>query len=157
MFWFLKAICLWVCIIFIGLEKPNFLCKPNWNRRAYLKRPIKLLFKIMRWIKKILTLESFIRFSFWNSSLLLQKKKLLLHFLYVFGFCNQANSLTPALKILLVFLCEAVANQLQQSKGCCGVNHVLRSVQIGDLCNKGKKATTRSSLIGYWSKGSTVS
>ena len=28
--------------------------------------------------------------------------------------------------------------------------------QIGDLCIKGKKATTRSSPIGYWSEGSTV-
>jgi len=24
-----------------------------------------------------------------------------------------------------VFLCEAIANQLQQSKGCCRVSHVL--------------------------------
>ena len=29
--------------------------------------------------------------------------------------------------------------------------------QIGDLCIKGKKAITRASPIGYWSKGSTVS
>ena len=50
-------------------------------------------------------------------------------FLYAFGFCNQAKSLTPTLKILLVFLCEAAANQLQQSKGCYGVSHVLRFVQ----------------------------
>ena len=28
--------------------------------------------------------------------------------------------------------------------------------QIGDLCIKGKKATTRSSVIGYWSEGSTI-
>ena len=28
--------------------------------------------------------------------------------------------------------------------------------QIGDLCIKGKKATTRSSLIGYWSEDSTI-
>ena len=27
-----------------------------------------------------------------------------------------------------MFLCEAAANQLQQSKGCCGVRHVLGSV-----------------------------
>ena len=74
------------------------------------------------------TLESFIRFYFWNSSLLLQKKEFLLRFLYAFGFCNQAKSLEPTLKILLVFLCEAGANQLQQSKGCCGVSHVLGSV-----------------------------
>ena len=29
--------------------------------------------------------------------------------------------------------------------------------QIGYLCIKGKKAITRASPIGYWSKGSTVS
>ena len=28
--------------------------------------------------------------------------------------------------------------------------------QIRDLCNKGKKAVTRLSPIGYWSKGSTI-
>ena len=28
---------------------------------------------------------------------------------------------------------------------------------IGDFCNKGKKATTLSSPIGYWSESSTVS
>ena len=28
--------------------------------------------------------------------------------------------------------------------------------QIGGLCIKGKKATTRSSPIGYWSKGLTI-
>ena len=32
-------------------------------------------------------------------------------------------------QILLVFLCEAAANQLQQSKGCCGVSHVLVFMQ----------------------------
>ena len=42
-----------------------------------------------------------------------------------------------------------------------GISHVLGSMQrsksqIGDLCIKGKKATTRSSSIGYWSKSSTV-
>ena len=41
------------------------------------------------------------------------------------------------------------------------ISHILGSVQrsksqIGDLCNKGKKSTTKSSKIGYWSKGSTV-
>ena len=41
----------------------------------------------------------------------------------------QAKSLTPSLKILLVFLCEAIANQLHQSKGCFRVSHVLRFVQ----------------------------
>ena len=29
------------------------------------------------------------------------------------------------MKILFVFICEDVANQLQQSKGCCGVNYIL--------------------------------
>ena len=46
-----------------------------------------------------------------------------------FGFYNQAKSFAPTLKILLVFLCEAAANQLQQSKGCCEVSHVLGFVQ----------------------------
>ena len=57
------------------------------------------------------------------------KKEFLLHFLYAFWFYNQAKSLVPTLKILLVVLCEAVANQLQQSKGCCEVSHVLGFVQ----------------------------
>ena len=38
------------------------------------------------------------------------------------------------LKILLVFLCEAAVNQLQQSKGCCGVSHVLGFVQRSKSC-----------------------
>ena len=59
----------------------------------------------------------------------IQKKEFLLRFLYALGFCNQAKSLAPTLKILLVFLCEAAANQLQQSKGCYGVSHVLGFVQ----------------------------
>ena len=54
------------------------------------------------------------------------------------------------LKILLVFLCEAIANQLQQLNGCYGVSQVLGSVQR-------KKSSTRSSPIGDWSKGSTIS
>ena len=32
-----------------------------------------------------------------------------------------------------MFLCEAAANQLQQSKGCCGVRHVLGFVQRSKL------------------------
>ena len=89
------------------------------------------------------------------------RQECLLRFLYAFRFCNQANSLAPTLKVLLVFLCEAVANQLQQPKGCCGVSQVLGFVQksqsqIRGLCIKGKNATTRSSPIAYWSKGSTV-
>ena len=111
------------CIILIGLGKLKV-----YVNLFGIGEPIKLLFK-GGGKKKILTLESFIRFSFWNPSLLLQKKEFLLCFLYAFGFCNQAKSLTPILKILLVFLCEAAANQLQQSKGYCGVSHVLRFVQ----------------------------
>ena len=102
----------------------------------------------------------------------LVRQEYLLRILYAFRFCNQANSLAPTLKILLVFLCEAVANQLQQPKGCCGVSQVLGFVQKSQSCImihakgqsqirglyiKGKKATTRSSPIAYWSKGSTVS
>ena len=64
----------------------------------------------------------------WNSSLLLQKEDILLRFLYVFGFCNQAKSLALTLKILLVFICEAVTNQLQQSKGCYRVSYVLARI-----------------------------
>ena len=117
----LKDYCLWVCIILIGLGKSK-VCVNLFG----IGEPIKLLFK-GGGKKKNLTLESFIRFSFWNPSLLLQKEEFLLRFLYAFGFCNQAKSLAPTLKILLVFLCEAAANQLQQSKGCCGVSHVLDS------------------------------
>ena len=110
------------CIILIGLGKLKV-----YVNLFGIGEPIKLLFKGGK--KKNLTLERFIRFSFWNPSLLLQKKEFLLHFLYAFGFYNQAKSLAPTLKILLVFLCEAAANQLQQSKGCCGVSHVLGFVQ----------------------------
>ena len=53
------------------------------------------------------------------------KERVLVAFLVRFGLCNQAKSLAPTLKILLVFLCEAAANQLQQSKDCCGVSHIL--------------------------------
>ena len=52
-----------------------------------------------------------------------------MRFLYAFGFYNQANSLAPILKILLVFLCETIPNQLQQSNGCYGVSHILGSMQ----------------------------
>ena len=131
---------LWVCIIHIGLGKPK-VCVNLFG----IGEPIKLLFKGGE-KKKNLTLERFIRFFFWNSSLLLQKKKFLLHFLYVFGFCNQAKSLAPTLKILLVFLCEAAANQLQQSKGCCGVIHVLGFVQRSKPCT-GIRATV-SHVLG---------
>ena len=66
-------------------------------------------------------------FFFNNFSLFLQKKEILLRFLYAFGFCNQSKSLAPTLKILLVFLFETAANQLQQSKDCCKVSYVLGS------------------------------
>ena len=46
-----------------------------------------------------------------------QTKEFLLRYLYAFEFCNQANSLALTLNISLVFLSEAIANQLQQSKG----------------------------------------
>ena len=94
------------CIILIGLGKSK-VCVNLLG----IGEPIKLLFK-GGGKRKTQTLESFIRFSFWNPSLLLQKKEFLLRFLYAIGFCNQAKSLTPTLKILLVFLCEAAANQL---------------------------------------------
>ena len=126
----------------------------------------------MRWKKKNLTLESFIRFSFWNPSLLLQKKEFLLRFLYAFGFCNQAKSLTLTLKIFLVFLCEAAANQLQQSRDCCGVSYVLGFMQrskphtgirasnwlvtyLGAMHQK-RNCHYTTSPIGYWDKGSTI-
>ena len=123
MFLFWKAICLWVCIILIGLGKPK-VCINLFG----IGEPIKPLFK-GGGKKKNKNLESFIRFSFWNPNLLLQKKEFLLCFLYAFGFCNQAKSLAPTLKILLVFPFETAAYQLQQSKGCCGVSHVLGFVQ----------------------------
>ena len=95
-----------------------------------------------------------------------------MRFLYTFRFRNQAKSLAPTLKILLVFLCEVDANQPQQSKGCCGVSHVLGFVQKSKprtgICasdwlftylravhQKGN-CHYRTSLIGYWDKGSTV-
>ena len=53
-----KAICLWVCIILIGLGKPK-VCVNLFG----IGEPIKLLFK-GGGKKKNLTLESFIRFSF---------------------------------------------------------------------------------------------
>ena len=127
MFLFWKAICLWVCIILIGLGKPK-VCINLFG----IGEPIKPLFK-GGGKKKKKNLESFIRFSFSNPNLLLQKKEFLLCFLYAFGFCNQAKSLAPTLKILLVFPCEAATNQLQQSKGCCGVSHVLGFVQRSKL------------------------
>ena len=123
----LKAICLWVCIILIGLGKLK-ICVNLFG----IREPIKLLFK-GGGKKKNLTLESFIRFSFWYPSLLLQKKEFLLRFLYAFGLCNQAKSLARTLKILLVFLCKVAANQLQQSKGCWRVSHVLEFVQRSKL------------------------
>ena len=71
-----------------------------------------------------------------------------------------------------MFLCEAAANQLQQSKCCCGVSHVLGFMQrskprigirasnwlvmyLGAVHRKGN-CHYRTSPIGYWDKGSTV-
>ena len=157
---------LWVCIILIGLGKLK-VCVNLFG----MGEPIKLLFK-GGGKRKILTLESFIKFSFWNPSLLLQKKEFLLRFLYAFGFCNKAKSLAPTLKILLVLLCEAAMNQLQQLKGCCGVSHVLRFMQRSkprtgirasnwivtywEPCIKMRDCHYRTSPIGYWGKGLTV-
>ena len=121
-----------VCIILIGLGQPK-VCVNLFG----IGKSIKLLFKRGgKRKKKNLTLENFIRFSFWNPNLLLQNKEFLLCFLYAFGFYNQEKSLIPSLKILLVFLCETIANQLHQSKGWCGhqskgwcgVSHILRFV-----------------------------
>ena len=85
---------------------------------------------------------------------------------------TQAKSLASTLKILLVFLCEAVANQLQQSKGCCGVSHVLGFVQRNKPCTgirasdwlvtywepciKRRDSHHRISPIRYWGNGLTV-
>ena len=91
-----------ICIILIGLGKLKV-----WINLFGIGEPIKLLFK-GGGKRKTLTLKSFIRFSFWNPSLILQKKEFLLRFSYAFGFCNQALTL----KILLVCLCEATTNQL---------------------------------------------
>ena len=132
---------LWVCIIFIRVGKPK-VCINLFG----IREPIKLLFK-GGGKRKTLTLESFIKFSFWNPNLLLQKKEFLLRFLYAFGFCNQAKSPAPTLKILLVFLCEVAANQLQQSKGCCGVSYVLVFVQR----SKPRTGIRASNwLVTYW-------
>ena len=136
----------------MGLHNPNRirkaqdLCKSNLNRRAYLKDPLS------SYLNKEVEKE--------NPNLRKLHKVFFLKFqpphtkerdivLYAFRFYNQAKSLAPTLKILLVFLCEVVANQLQQSNGCYGVSHILGSVQR-------KKSSTRSSPIGNWSKGSTV-
>ena len=60
-----------------------------------------------------------------------------------------------------MFLCEAVAIQLQQSKGCCGVSHVLGSVHhwlvtYWELCIERRDCRYITSPIGYWGKGSII-
>ena len=71
-----------------------------------------------------------------------------------------------------MFLCEATPNQLQQSKGYCGVSHVLGFVQKSkphtgihtsdwlvmywEQCIKRGDCHYRTSPIGYWGKGSTA-
>ena len=129
------------------------LYNPYWTRKPKvcvnlfgIGEPIKLLFK-GGGKRKTLILESFIRFSFWNPSLPQHKKEFLLRFLYAFGFCNKVKSLAPTLKILLVFLCEAAANQLQQLKDCCGVSHILGFVQRSKP-NTGIRASDW--LVTYW-------
>ena len=75
-------------------------------------------------------------------------------YLYVIGFCNQV--------LLALFFDEVknfVANNICSScwsQSCTGIYSNGQS-QIGYLCIKGKKATTRSSPIEYWSESSTVS
>ena len=45
---------------------------------------------------------------------------------------------------------------------CCSniLSGIIKDIKVDprnrDLCNKEKKATTRSSPIGYWSKGSII-
>ena len=157
---------LWVCIILIGLGKPK-ICVNLFG----IGELIKLLFK-KKVEKEKPNPRKRHKVSFWNLSLLLQNKEFLLRFLYAFRFCNQTKSLAPTLKILLVFLCETVANQLQQSKGCCGVSHVLGFVQRSkpstgirtsdwlvtywESCIKRRDCNYRISSIGYWGKSSTV-
>ena len=88
------------------------------------------------------SLESFIMFFFWNPSLLLQKKEFLLHFLYTFGFYNQAKSLAPTLKILFVFLCEvAVINYNNQWV-------VVELVTYLDLCKGASRVLGSAHQIG---------
>ena len=69
-------------------------------------------------------------------------------------------------------LYEAAKNQLQQSKDCFGVSHVLGFVQRGklhtricssdwlvtywELCITRRDCHYRTSPIGYWDKGSAV-
>ena len=71
-----------------------------------------------------------------------------------------------------MFLCEAAANQLQQSKGFCGVSHVLGFTQmskprtgihaldwlvmyLGAVHQKGK-LSLQSKSNWVWGKGSTI-
>ena len=107
-------------------------------------------------------------FFFWNPSLLLQKKEFLLHFLYAFRFYNQAKSLTPSLKILLVFLLQInyinqrVAVELVTYWDLCKVvSYILGFmhnwlVTYCDSCIEQKDCRYNTSPIGYWGKGSTV-
>ena len=90
----------------MGLRKPNKFRRENYiGIGELIKGPIKLIYKWGREKEnpnpRELTLESFIRFSFWNPILLLQKKEILLRFLSAFGFCNQAKSLTPTIEDLI--------------------------------------------------------
>ena len=133
-------------VIFIGLGKPK-VCVNLFG----IGEPIKFLFK-GGGKKKNLTLESFIRFSFWNPSLLLQKKEFLLCFLYAFGFCNQAKSLAPTLKILLVFLREVshILGFMQKSKPHTRIRASnWLAMYLGAVHRKGN-CHYRTSPIGYW-------
>ena len=58
--------------------------------------------------------------TFWTYEFREKKKKnkeFLLRRLCAFGFCTKQSIWHQQLKILLVFFCEAIANQLQQLKG----------------------------------------
>ena len=99
------------------------LCKPNRNRRAYLKGPSS------SYLNKVVEKESTnpnaslgflietLASIFWTCEFRKQKKEILLQQMKIFGFCTKQSLWHQQMKILLVFLCEIVANQLQQSKG----------------------------------------
>ena len=129
MFYSTKAICLWVCIILIGLGKPK-VCVNLFG----IGEPFKLPFGIGEPFKggsrkrKTEPYRASEGFLFETLTSSYRRKSFCCIFLYAFRFYNQTKSLASTLKILLVFLCEAATNQLQQLKGCCGVSHVLGSM-----------------------------
>ena len=75
-------------------------CKPNRNKRAHLKGPLS------SYLNKGVEKENpnprkFHKVFLLKLNLLLQKKEILLHFLFTFGFCNQIKSLAPTIKNLI--------------------------------------------------------